>query len=312
MNLTNFAKLPLIVLSLLLSACAPAGMLPTAGNFTPQTQIRQQAAANNWYQRLSPELQRYYAGAQGKQGQELFSALSQIINQAQVLDYGSATTFLYTVADRVQKGNVSYVYDGYSNLLIAGDGPSGHKYKEVGDANGDGKKGDAINCEHTWPQSFFNKEGAMRSDLHHLFSTLSTPNSQRGSLPLGMASEGKIAYSTTSGSRMITRPNRTPVFEVGNNQKGNSARAMLYFYLRYHADSIRNGEYQTADFFLNRLSQFQAWNQLDPIDAQEQTRHQLIAQRQGNRNPFIDIPDLINLIGLETFQQVERRLSSQR
>lgn len=290
-----------------LSACAPSGPI-TPVRLNAQSQLRPQAS--DWYQRLSPELQRYYAPAQGKQGQELFLALSQIVNQAQVLDYGTATAYLYTVAERVQQGNVSYVRDAYSDLLIAGDGPSGHKYQEVGDANKDGKKGDAINCEHTWPQSFFNKEGAMRTDLHHLYPTLSTPNSQRGSLPFGLASEGKITYSTSSGSRLITRPNRTPVFEPGNAQKGNSVRALLYFYLRYHGQSIRNGEYQVGDFFLNRLAQFQAWHALDPIDAREQARNQLIAQRQGNRNPFIDIPDLLSLIGPDTLQQLEKRLSA--
>lgn len=291
----------LLITSLLLSACA-AGPRPALAPL----RVSQQAVASDWYQRLSPELQRYYAPAQGKQGQELFLALSQIINQAKALDYVEATSYLYTVVEHVQQGKASFIRDAYSNILVPGDGPSGHKYQEVGDANGDGKKGDAINCEHTWPQSFFNKEGAMRTDLHHLFATLSTPNSQRGSQPLGLASEGKIIYSTASGSRLVARPNGTPVFEPSNLQKGNSARALLYFYLRYHAQSIRNSEYQAGDFLLNRLGQFQAWIKADPIDAQEQNRNQLIFQRQGNRNPFIDIPELFELIGAETFAQIEK------
>jgi endonuclease I len=304
-----FKKL-IFIPALLLSGCFSAVQPRVLSAFQPPARLGK-LSASDWYQRLSPELQRYYAPAQGKQGQALFLALSQIVNQAQVLDYLEATSYLYTVVERVQQGKSSYVRAAYSDLLIAGDGSSGHKYQEVGDANGDGKKGDAINCEHTWPQSFFNKEGAMRTDLHHLFATLSTPNSQRGSLPLGLASEGKIIYATKSGSRLVSRPNGSPVFEPGNAQKGNSARALLYFYLRYHGQSIRNGEYQTQDFFINRLPQFQAWMQSDPIDTQEQARNQLIAQRQGNRNPFIDIPDLISLIGLDTFQQLEKRLAIQ-
>jgi endonuclease I len=279
---------------------------PISGLPPVQPQLQAQARQSNWYQRLSPELQRYYAPAQGKQGQALLQALHQLVNQAQVLDYGTATAYLYTVADRVQQGQTTFVRDAYSNLLIAGDGPSGHKYKEIGDANGDGKKGDSINCEHTWPQSFFDKQGAMRTDMHHLFPTLSTPNSQRGSHPFGLANEGKVTYATHSGSRLVQRPDRRYVFEPHAGQKGNSARALLYFFLRYHAQPITQNDYPGADFFSARLPLFQSWMQQDPVDTQEQQRHQLIAQRQGNRNPFIDIPGLLELIGPETLQQIER------
>ncbi|RYE21249.1 MAG: hypothetical protein EOP45_09840, partial [Sphingobacteriaceae bacterium] len=204
------------------------------------TATSQSKANDDWFEKLSPELQNYYAEAKGKQGLELVKALHNKINQAEVIDYGDATAYLYTVVDYVNQGNIKGIREAYSNIVVQGDGPSGHKYKEIGDANGDGKKGDAINCEHTWPQSFFNKEGAMRSDLHHLFPTLSTPNSKRGSFPFGLASEGKVTYSTSSGSKLISLSDSTSVFEPSNIQKGNTARAFLYFYLRYYDKSIRN------------------------------------------------------------------------
>lgn len=288
---------------LALSACAPLPPLPTN---TAYPLYRQQAQPADWYARLSPELQAYYAPARGKQGLELLWALQQRVSQAEVLDYGEAMAYLYTVAESVPQGKENAVRAAYSNVLISGDGPSGHKYQERGDANGDGKKGDAINCEHTWPQAFFGKQGAMRSDLHHLFPTLSTPNSQRGSLPLGLASEGRISYATASGSYLVSRAHQQPVFEPYDGQKGNSARALLYFYLRYHDQAIRQGDYQAADFFVARLAQFRHWDQLDPVDAREQVRQEHIFRRQGNRNPFIDIPGLIDAIGLETFAQLEQ------
>lgn len=275
-------------------------------NLVPQQGVGLKAfqTQNDWYQDLSPELQAYYAPAQGKTGLDLFEALATQSNQAQVLDYGDAMAFLYQVAERVPQGKSSLLRAAYSNILITGDGPSGHKYQEEGDANRDGKKGDAINCEHTWPQSFFNKQGAMRSDLHHLFPTLSTPNSKRGNNPFGEASQGHITYATQSGSKLASLNNGTAVFEPDNTQKGNTARAILYFYLRYHQQNIRSADYR-ADFFIPRLDLFKAWSLQDPVDAHELRRHQLIAQRQGNRNPFIDIPNLIDLIGIDTLTQLE-------
>lgn len=265
--------------------------------------VRAQA---DWYQQLAPELQAYYAPAQGLHGVALFERLSEIVQRAESLDYLTATSFLYTVADQVQQGKESAVHAAYSNILVRGDGPSGHKYKEEGDANGDGKRGDSINCEHTWPQSFFDKTGPMRTDLHHLFPTLSTPNSQRGQHAFGLAKEGKVVYQLNSGAKLIALAGPYSVFEPPDIQKGNTSRALLYFYLRYHKASIREGDYQGQYFLIDRLPMFQSWLKQDPVDTNERLRHEKIARRQGNRNPFIDIPDLFELIGPETFATSER------
>ena len=262
---------------------------------------------SNWYAQLSPDLQRYYAPVQGLQGRALFEGLSQLVNQAQSLNYGEATAFLYTQSDNRQRGKETQIRAAYSGVWITGDGASGHKYKEDGDANGDGKNGDSINCEHTWPQGFFDKQEPMRSDMHHLFPTLMTPNTRRAHFPLdNFPADGQLSYATDSGTRLAkTRQSSWGyVFEPGNDQKGDSARAMLYFYLRYYRENIRQNEYR-PDFFLPRLGTYAQWSQQDPVNAVEAHRHQQIAQRQGNRNPFVDIPGLLDVIGPETFVQIE-------
>lgn len=263
--------------------------------------------ASHWYSRLDPALQTYYAPVKDLQGRAFVEGLSQLIDHAQSLGYGDATTFLYTEADRRQIGNVSQIHAAYSNVWITGDGPSGHKYKEEGDANRDGKNGDSINCEHTWPQGFFDKQEPMRSDMHHLVPTLITPNTRRSHYPLdNQPADGQLSYSTGSGSQLFkTSQSATGyVFEPGNDQKGNSARAMLYFYLRYYRQNIRQNDYR-PDFFLPRLNTYRQWMLQDGVDAIEAERHEKIARKQGNRNPFIDIPELIDLIGIATLRQME-------
>ena len=37
-----------------------------------------------------------------------------------------------------------------------------------------------------------------------------------------------------------------------------------------------------------------AWNEEDPVDLEELERNDSIMKLQGNRNPFIDFPELIN------------------
>ncbi|PIQ25000.1 hypothetical protein COW36_16230 [bacterium (Candidatus Blackallbacteria) CG17_big_fil_post_rev_8_21_14_2_50_48_46] len=281
------------------------------------------APRGDWFAQLSPQLQSYYAEARGKTGAELFQALHTIISRnTTALGYGEARAYMYGTADNFANGNQSGVVGVYSNLFILGRGGNGNDYREQGDLNKDGTAGDFVNCEHTWPQSFFSKQLPMVSDMHHLFPTLSKPNGMRGHHPFGMSNEGKIVYSTSAGSKLIVRSNRlsassapetdksiTPfggadaVFEPTNTQKGNTARAMMYFWLRYNDRNIRGGDFDARNFWNNRLGMFKEWSeQIDPIDERERVRHELIFKKQGNRNPFIDIPNLASLIGEQAMQ----------
>lgn len=314
----------LMALSLLslLSACqaAPLNSLP-ANNTRMMAASQQMNQRNDWFSQLSPALQNHYAEARGLTGQALFNALSSISARGhRALSYGEARNFMYSTADNFKVQNRPGVVDVYSDLFIPGSTGDGNQYREQGDQNKDGTSGDFINCEHTWPQSFFSKATPMVSDMHHLFPTLSKPNGMRGHHPFGMSNEGKVTYSTSSGSKLVIRSNRVvastvpadpeegvnqfsnqdAVFEPGNAQKGNTARAMFYFWMRYRGQNVRGGDFNQKNFWSSRVSMFRQWSdQVDPIDERERTRHEIVAQRQGNRNPFIDIPNLATLIGEE-------------
>lgn len=309
----------------LLAACQSIPLNPPLNGLPSQNvALRLQASTRpalrtDWFTQLPPQLQNYYAEARGKTGAELFQALHTIVSRNhKALGYGEARAYMYSTVDNFNNRVRPGLVDVYSDLFIPGSGGNGNNYREQGDQNRDGTAGDFINCEHTWPQSFFNKQLPMVSDMHHLFPTLSKPNGMRGHHPFGMASEGQVVYSTISGSRLAIRSARQPsaastsnaetgitpysdsdaVFEPGNAQKGNTARAMFYFWLRYHNQNIRSGDYNARDFWNSRISMFRQWaEQVDPVDERERTRHELVAQRQGNRNPFIDIPQLASLIG---------------
>ena len=74
-------------------------------------------------------------------------------------------------------------------------------------------------------------------------------------------------------------------FEPPDSHKGNVARAMFYFSMRYN---MRIDPVQEK--FLKK------WNKLDPIDAAERLRNRRIKDIQGNSNPFIDDPFLADRI----------------
>jgi endonuclease I len=154
-----------------------------------------------------------------------------------------------------------------------------------------------INCEHTWPQSKFTKnfpERTQKSDLHHLYPVNSDANSTRGNYPFGSDPEvigEHRQYSEVSSlnnceaSRMLEIFKAGQFFEPPASHRGNVARSLFYFSIRYKMpiDPIQ-------EKFL-RL-----WNTEDPVDAEEIDRNNQVFEIQKNRNPFVDFPELADKI----------------
>jgi hypothetical protein len=144
--------------------------------------------------------------------------------------------------------------------------------------------GDVINTEHTWPQSRFGgrfKE-YQKSDLHHLFPTDSQMNSVRSSLHFGNVVKD-IETLKCPGNRVGHQASGEIIFEPPQQHKGNVARAIFYFATRYQ---LRISPAEEAAL--------RQWNKEDPVDAFEYEKNDKIEQIQGNRNPYIDFPELID------------------
>ncbi|MFA7330693.1 MAG: endonuclease [Candidatus Delongbacteria bacterium] len=141
-----------------------------------------------------------------------------------------------------------------------------------------------MNTEHTWPQSY-GAEGVARSDLHHLFPTDSWINSSRGNLPFGEVLVSSSGYPIGGADRGTNATGQT-VFEPRDLHKGDCARAVMYFALRYG---------NLSDFLgmAGQESVLRAWHQSDPVSNKEIMRNQDIEVLQHNRNPFIEQPGLL-------------------
>lgn len=146
-----------------------------------------------------------------------------------------------------------------------------------------------VNIEHTWPQSKFNgnfPKDMQKSDMHHLYLTDSYANNVRGNSPFGfvkinadlMGGEGcrKSREGLVDHSNVYTPP---------EEHRGNVARSLFYFSMHYNLQ-INQSEENTL----------RRWHKLDPIDADELRRHELIAKHQKVRNPFVDHPEIVDMI----------------
>ncbi|MCJ8344333.1 endonuclease [bacterium] len=223
-------------------------------------------------------------------GQDLFGALHRLTGKNyKGSGYSHSKAFMYSDIDN---------YDGkvrtlYSSMYFSK--ASNGRYLENSDENRDGTSGDFVNCEHTWPQSMFGKASPMRSDIHHLYPTLSKPNGMRGRNPFGDVNKAK--YSTSVGSKSNGKR-----FEPADEAKGNVARAQFYFYTRYHNRNIFSSGYSRSEYWTKNLPMFLEWHKADPVDEWERKRNNLIEKFQGNRNPFIDVPAFAERIGKNGFR----------
>ncbi|MEC8418321.1 MAG: endonuclease, partial [Pseudomonadota bacterium] len=87
--------------------------------------------------------------------------------------------------------------------------------------------------------------------------------------------------------------------------KGDVARSMLYMDVRY--DGLTSGDTEEDLVLVNRLTSTSEaafgkvcvllqWHESDPVDEFERRRNERVFEFQGNRNPFIDKPELASMI----------------
>ena len=137
----------------------------------------------------------------------------------------------------------------------------------------------AFNTEHTFPQSFFASQEPMKSDLFHLFPTDNTANNERADNPFGIVTNPSwsVGGSKSNGT----------TFEPRDVHKGETARALFYFVLRYQ---------DYTNFVSPQEPILRAWytNWLPTVI--EQQRNNKIYTLQHDRNPFIDYPQFLERI----------------
>lgn len=139
-----------------------------------------------------------------------------------------------------------------------------------------------INTEHTWPQSRFNdnmSESAQLTDLHHLYPTDSRANSSRSNSRFGEVSGRDVHENCSASQRGSDVISGRSAFEPPPAHRGNVARALFYFSVRYKI-AINDTE----------EAHLRKWHEDDPVDDAERIRNDDIYDIQGNRNPFIDEP----------------------
>ena len=209
---------------------------------------------------------------------ELIDFLQGNYKTSTTLGYTDARDVMYLEIDGID-GQVKGVYTNYAvDLPATGVDPSTHLYE-----NG-------INCEHVWPQSMYEEEELIKSDMHALRPCKDNVNSARNNKPFNEVVDAETITWYWQDSQTSSIPssnideyseNYGSYFEPREDRKGDIARTMFYFYTMY-------SEVADDDFFEGQKEVLKTWHELDSADEEEIIRTWQIAFYQQNKpNPFI-------------------------
>ncbi|GAA5088011.1 hypothetical protein GCM10023210_11210 [Chryseobacterium ginsengisoli] len=263
----------------------------------------------------------YYDGTTGLTGYALKSKLHDIISAKNInWHYGDLTNYYnQTDLDKYydhDASNTTILLDMYSEIPT---GPDAYEYTTANIIGSASAEGLGWNREHMMPQSTFYSNYPMYSDLFYVVPTDARINQLRSNYPYGIVGS-TIYYTFTNTSRIgnCAIPGMTytgRVYEPINEFKGDVARSLLYFAVRYEGKlgtfNFNNNANPVSDtnpldgteeraFDPAYVAMLLQWNQQDPVSQKEIDRNNAVYNLQKNRNPFIDNPAWINAIWGQT------------
>jgi endonuclease I len=262
----------------------------------------------------------YYSAAAGQNCADLKTTLKTIISTGnQPKTYADLWT-QYQVSDikprEVGPGtSANVIWDIYSDNPAGPDpynftpGPvtSGGQ-QDNGSATS--TEGQYYNREHSVPLSWFNGNTSTpgpATDYLHIYPTDKIVNAMRSNFIYGEVATPN--YTSANGSKLGSSAIAgftTDVFEPINEYKGDVARSFLYFVTRYQDNMPGwpgNGSgtqafdpttYPSVD--IPYLQVMLKWTKLDPVSQKEIDRNNAAYVYQGNRNPYIDHPEFVDMV----------------
>lgn len=201
-----------------------------------------------------------YRSTDNLRGRQLLNELKKFVEPHISLGYKNAREFMW--------GNLDNV-NGYVECIYTGRKVQTTGIPDVNTTN--------FNTEHTWPQAYGADNDPPKSDLYHIRPSYEVANSKRANYPFGFV-KSNVTYED-GGSRLGINESGNIVFEPRSSVKGDIARGMFYFALKY------NNPY---GYINNQIKDLREFALLDPVDSSEYARNIRISEVQNNRNPFID------------------------
>lgn len=161
--------------------------------------------------------------------------------------------------------------------------------------------------EHAVPKSWWKKNGSVEytpaySDMWNLYPSDAAANQAKLNYPFGETRTAKFDNGVTKvgAPKAGFGGGSSNVFEPADEYKGDFARAIFYMATVYDDLTwvydymfVSNSYPSLMPWAVNMLLQ---WSRQDPVSQKEIDRNNAVEQYQGNRNPFVDFPNLAEYI----------------
>lgn len=248
---------------------------------------------------------RYYPNSlEGKNGAELKTELHNLLKNHTRLPYGSrdynqiaCTWTVFKKSDVRPNGKVWDMYSNNSYNFSNGAGAT--KGMNIEHSVPKSWWGDAYD-ETATPLTRFKYDGSY--DLHHLTPSDAAANTAKSNYPLGEVDSPLFDNGVTKVGTGQANGRATNLFEPADEYKGDFARMYLYFVTCYQDYSWKSSalsmfaqnSYPTLNAYGQSL--LLKWHRQDPVSQKEIDRNNAVYSFQGNRNPFIDYPNMVEYI----------------
>lgn len=216
-------------------------------------------------------------------GQELLDSLIIAYHPVLPLPQAQARDTLFGIIDN-HDDSLTCVYTGFTIWLDPSMDPTQAAFMN--------NSPDAINTEHTYPQSL-GATGKAAGDMHHLYPTRADVNAARGNSPFAEIPDNETEEWYYLNQKLNTLPTtnidayserKGDLFEPREDHKGNVARSMFYFYTLYKQEA----DMANSTYFETQRQTLCAWHYQDPVDQREWDRTWHIAKYQdGKPNPYV-------------------------
>ncbi len=247
----------------------------------------------------------YYDATKGLKGAELKDALFNTIKNPNTPGYGPGqgkTWWYFYETDQLPDGTYR---NRYSDLVFEVGERGSRPQKDIkGTTNTNGNYVE-MNIEHSFPSSWWGgTKNSQYNDLFNLYPSDNSTNSSKSNLVMD-----KVAsVSSDDGYTKIGTGTHlsTKVWEPIDEYKGDFCRGYMYMITAWQNTTWTSAATAASSAFLDNNTYptlldwsaklYSEWCRLDGPDQVEIDRNNTIYKIQGNRNPFIDFPNLFEYL----------------
>lgn len=259
----------------------------------------------------------YYDDMDGMRMEQLKEAAKHCVENHTKLNYSDLPNY-WIVSDvypELYDGELRF-WDMYSdNVYLIHDGETG---KTAFSRN-------SMQREHSVPKSWWKNSSSnveytpCYSDMWNLFPSDGSANNAKSNYPFGIVATASFDNGVTKVGtpQAPTGGKAVKVFEPADRYKGDFARSIFYVATVYDGiewglgydqygnpcnTMIEKNTYPTLTQWA--IDMLLEWSRQDPVDDKETSRNDKVETCQGNRNPYVDFPELAEYVWGNKTQEV--------